>query len=394
MYARLLLVPLTLGCSQSFDPSTTDDPEKTDDTGVTTDTTDSEVTEDVSLSFRSPGEESTNPITLSVDVVGTVRRVEYFVGDLPVGESVESGNHFAVDYRSDVLGPVTFTARGFDGVGTEVASATHPTRITDLGGENLLGVWIDEREDTGSTHEELAARLGALGVKRVYVKVGLGTTSCSMWPDACDPAVPAAYHARGIEAWGWSTPEPDTPGGGAVGITYTSEAGYDGYVVVLGPDWNDNGAELEATLQVYAETVDENIRVGRAPSTYALHASPAASALEEGLRLDLVDTWTDAVLPLLLAEQLGAEATDDPAAAMATVVCAWRDAGVGIPVHPVLGTLDGLLTPLAVNDFIAGGGAQSSLWRIPDAKDPNGIWDTWSAVDWTVSGLSNSAECR
>jgi len=389
-----LLALFVMGCSQAFDPNKPGDPVGTDDTGGTTEPTDSDVTEAVTLSFTSPEAESSNPLTLEVEVTGTVRRVEYFVGDLPVGDSVEPASGFSVSYRSDVLGPVGFTARAFDGLGIELASASATTRVIDMGAENTLGVWIGEREDTGSTHEELAVRLGALGVKRVFVKVGHGSTTCSTWPDACDPAVPAAYHAQGIEAWAWTYPAPSNPAGGLVAVTYTAEAGYDAFVLQLGPEWSEEPAGLEEALEVYASNVESSVRLGRAPSTFQLYTAPEATGLEDGLRLDLLDDWSAGILPLLRAEQLGTEATEDPAGAISDVTCAWRDAGVDAPIFPVLATLEGVLTPLAVNDFIDVGGAQSSVWQVPEAKDPNGIWSTWSAVNWTAGGLANSAECR
>ncbi len=394
---HLRLIPtmmLLAACSEAF---VAKDPLIPGDSGTlpTTDSTptDTETHEPATIVFTSPGEEASSPVTLAVSTTGPVARVGYFLDSLPLVESTDGGTGFSATWRPEALGTLTLTARAYNSAGEEVGDDSTRTRVVDLAAENQLGVWLEDNEVAGYTHEELASRLQSLGVKRVYIQTGATGAGCDLYPDGCDKTVPAAYHDRGIQAFAFATPAPSGSANLATNVTYVADADYDGYVLQLTDQWGGQGTALASTLDAFRGVVDENIAIGRAPSNFPLYVAAGPTPVEIDLRLDVADAYVDGFMPLLLVEEMGADAIAAPEDALAAAVCEFASYGLTHPLHPVVGTVSGEVTPLGVNNFFDAGGAGSSVWRIPDSGDANDVWATWGKVDWTESTLPASATC-
>lgn len=389
----LVLAAFAAGCSDAFVAKGTVDPGATESEPTDTDPTGTTPTEEAAVGFLTPGEEAASPVTLSVSSTGPVVRVAYYLESLPLVESTDAGAGFAATWRPDELGELTLEARAYNAQGEQVASDSTRTRVIDLAPDNRLGVWLEDNEIAGFTHDELAQRLASLGVKRVFIQTAGFNTGCESYPDGCDRSVPAAYHARGIETYAFAVPIPGFTGTAATNVVYVADAGYDGYVIHLTDDWGGEGVELDGMLAAFRAQVDENISIGRAPSNFPLYLSGGSSPVEIDLRVDVADGYVDGFLPRVLVESLGSDAIANPDTTLADVVCAYTSLGATHPIHPTIGTETGEVTALGVNRFFAVGGAGSSIWRVPDAGDPNHIWDTWAKVDWTSATLPDAARC-
>ncbi len=391
----LLAATLFFGCSEDFAPT---DKIGLDDTAAgetgTTEETDTRVDEPASITFTSPGDEASGAVTLSVAVTGPVARVGYFLDALPLVESTDASTGYSAAWTPEDLGYTTLNARAYDAEGVEIASDSTRTRVIDVDPDNYLGVWLEDNEIAGYTHAEIAQRLASLGVKRVYIQTAGAGSGCETYPAACDDTVPEAYHSRGIQAFAFAVPPPGPNNSLMTNVTYVSDSDYDGYVILLADSWAGQNSSLATMAEGFRATVDENIAIGRAPSNFGLFiaAGPTPSALD--IRLEIADPFVDGFMPLLLVEQLGADAVADPGGTLSTAVCEYASLGLTRPVYPILGTETGEVTPLGVNNFFQVGGEQSSIWRIPDAGDVNDIWDTWGKVDWTDTTLPAGAACE
>lgn len=387
-------MPLLLSaCSQPFEVSDKvvgEDTATPVDTGTTPTT---ETAELPSLEFTSPEAMTASPATLSVTATGDVQQVSYWLDTLPLGESTDASTGFSVSWDASALGTQTLVARGYDAAGTEIADTELDTRVTVLERENRLGVWLESVDATGLTHEDLAATLAALGVKRVYIQVGEGNTSCEAFPEICDATIPAAYHALGIEAFAWSRPSENAPSSPANIITLASDIAYDGFVVFLDAGWGGQSQAMAEMGQAARTAVNTAIENRRAFPGWPLYVMATAAATAEELRVDLLDSYVDGYLPRVYVEQAGGDWLADPAAAVAATTCDYLAAGATQEIHPVVDSLTGTLDAAGINAFLGAAGAGGSLWAVPPSGDPSGILTLWTGIDWTAPDLPEHASC-
>lgn len=359
-----------------------------DDTGVT----------EASIVFTSPGAYVENPVTFSVAVAGPVHRVEYWQEDEAnndvafLGESTDSASGFPVQYEFGMLGDIKVEARGFDAAGAQLVDARVRFRVTDLNRGNHLGVWSEGLSGTGlESHAELAERLAAYGIKRLYLKVAEGSADCEIWPDNCDPAVPAAYHAEGIEVWAFGVARPRDPELQALALTLAADVGYDGYVIHLGADWSGQTDGLTYLLQAYRMEYDESVGADRVPDAWPLWVSVPGDAPATDFALDTLSAYVTGYLPRVYGAEGGVDVTTDPQGAIEAVRCAFRDAGVTLPMHVVGDSTTGALSATESDTFLATAGEEGSLWRVPDEADYANVWATWSEVNWAKVSFPGTA---
>lgn len=393
-WTPLLFLPL-LSCGKAFksegegpgfDTGNPDGPG--DDTGVT----------EASIVFTSPGSYVENPVTFSVAVAGPVYRVEYWQEDESnndialLGQSADSASGFAIEYEFATLGEIKVEARGFDAAGAQVVDARVRFRVTDLNRGNHLGVWSEGLSGTGlDSHAELAERLATHGIKRLYLKVAEGSADCDLWPDNCDPEVPAAYHAEGVEVWAYGVARPSDPEIQALALTLAADVGYDGYVIHLGADWSGQTDGLTYLLQAFRMEYDESIEADRVPDAWPLWVSVPGDAPSTDFALDTLSTYVTGYLPRVYGAEGGVDVTTDPQGAIEAVRCAFRDAGVTLPMHVVGDSTSGELSAAESDTFLTTAGEEGSLWKVPDETDRANVWATWSEVDWARVSFPGTA---
>ena len=118
-----------------------------------------------------------------------------------------------------------------------------------LSGAQGIGAWVWTIADEGGTHHALADKLKQYGFNRVYVKVANGP---NLWPEASEAAIPAAYHARGIQCYAWNYRLAGSYPGQAHAIALAQESGYDGFVLDIETGFDGSTHALTSLLQSYA----------------------------------------------------------------------------------------------------------------------------------------------
>lgn len=176
--------------------------------------------------------ECENPCTFRVETSNDIVKVKYLAEDKwEIGKSENKSNGFEIQYRFNTLGKRVIYAYGYNSK-TENAQPVCVDYREYLIKEpmgNKFGVWLWYIEGTGMTHAELAQRLSALGVKRIYIKVADGPADCVFnWPEGCDLDIPKTYKKYGIECWAWSYNYPGDEMNQADALYNAAYVGYDG----------------------------------------------------------------------------------------------------------------------------------------------------------------------
>jgi hypothetical protein len=57
--------------------------------------------------------------------------------------------------------------------------------------------------------------------------------------------------------------------------------------------------------------------------------------------------------------------------------------GATKPIHHIVSTETGDISPAQIEAFLAASGPETSVWRVPGGGTPTSIWDDWAAVDWS-----------
>lgn len=351
-----LLAPLAcllLGCPSAAPAPADDD--------------DSAPPEPPGLTFLTPGEAAANPVTFTVSAPEGVTSVRYLsqgVTTLGTSEDAEAG--FPLTWSFELLGTQTIEAWAFAG-DTFVDDATWTFEaLPDPREANDFGVWIEEVDSLGAPIDDVAERLAALGVSRVYVPIGEGLTDCVSTPALCDHALTDAFRDRGIAPYAWAVPALGEPMPQAELLFDIVPAGYHGLVLAVDARWGGLDADLDQLALSYVivrsqcDTSGEHL-AGEFPLWAAL-GSPDA------LAVGALDERWDGFMPILSGLEVAAS------------VCQLRDLGGLGPVHPVFeraslqdGGLQGALTAA---------GRRASLRWVPSADDAAG-WAALEAVPWS-----------
>ena len=62
--------------------------------------------------------------------------------------------------------------------------------------------------------------------------------------------------------------------------------------------------------------------------------------------------------------------------------CEYAALGATKPIHHIVSTEYGEITPDQIDAFVDAAGSEVSVWRVPGEGTPLSIWNDWSAVDW------------
>ena len=109
---------------------------------------------------------------------------------------------------------------------------------------NHFGAWIWKIDYTNLSHAQLADKLKALGVKRVYIKVSDGRHEANKFPELNNKHTVEIYKNRGLEVWAWSYNYPDNEAEQATVLTRAAKTGYAGYVLDLEIEFDARGKFL------------------------------------------------------------------------------------------------------------------------------------------------------
>lgn len=317
--------------------------------------------------------------------------------------------------------PGTYRIRATGGGGAGEATVT--VTSAPLQTPSRLGIWLWRLERIGvaASHAELAARLRAMGVRRIFLKVADGSleNSALIGLPVDDPAVAPAYRAQGLEVWAWSY---NYPGSAAYhrdqagALLNAARNGYDGYVLDLESEFEAAPpSQITDFAAAFAEARAEAVRQGLIPSAAALPLFcttfgnvgsdlPAAQRHPKGghftqAQLQALDARVDGWMPQTYLEAWNQ--VKAPAQSIAEGNRVYRACGLVKPIWHITQTEEGEAGAGDIEAFFtearkagATEGLNTSLWSIPAAGQtgPLGqrvdtqIWDTQRRIDWRLFG--------
>jgi len=367
----------TVSSLDSARPTETDTDTAPGDTADSADSTAAPVT--VTLVT---GDSCPNPCTFSARYTGDVDRLRYEADGWELG--TVDADEPSLTYTFTQTGDRDVRVVALDASGAELADDdTIVTVRAPEGPDDGLGVWLWYIEGVGMSHAALAERLASLGVKRIYVKVADGDADCDAWPELCDPSVPATYHAAGLEVWAWAYVYPGSTSAQSTGLTRAAQSGYDGYVLDIEVEFDGANSTLTAAAQAFDAARDAVVANGTVPAGWPLRDTTWGNPADHGMRVDILDTYMDAHMPQTYVEVWGDAYREDPARWVQAGTCEYRSLGATKPIHHVVSTEYGDMTPAQIDTFIQASGPETSIWRVPGGGTPTSIWDDWADVDWS-----------
>jgi hypothetical protein len=320
----------------------------------------------------------TNPCSFSARFTGAVATVRYDADGYELA-TVDATTP-DITYTFQQLGDRDVRVTALDATGAELASDHLVVTVTEID-DGARGAWLWYIEGVGMSHTELAERLVSLSIDRVYVKVADGSADCSAWPELCDTSVPAAYRAAGVEPWAWAYVYPGSATSQAGALGRAATTGYAGYVLDIEVEFDGQSATLTDTMEAFAEARADAVADGA--TGFGLRATTWGNPEDHGMRVDIIDRYVDAHMPQTYVEVWGASYMRDAADWVQVGTCEYRSLGATRPIHHIVSTETGDITPTQIEAFLGASGPETSVWRVPGDGTPTSIWDDWAAVDWS-----------
>ncbi|WP_269533224.1 hypothetical protein [Chitinimonas sp. BJYL2] len=373
----------------------------------------------VNLTFANPGIGASfvlnDVVTAQVNAAGNVARVDYYADSYFWGSSTDRASLFKISQPVTIAGSRVLYAKAYNASGTLLSTnslnftVTYPG--TSGGGQNKWGVWLFEFERVArmaTTHEQLAAKLRSMGVKRIYIKVADGTKSTLSngytFP-LFDARVPAAYKAQGIEPWAWAYNYPanrSSPSGQGETLYQAAKSGYVGFVSDIETEFETASvANQVAVFQAFSAARQRAINDGYATSAFKLYeTSFGYISYHSGVAISAIDPYVDGHMPQTYTVYWGSSAEADQAGQIAYVNQQYRNLGATKPIHHITsierhfdsnGTKHEMTVP-RLQTFMEYGGAEASIWVLPEAGDgtgeqdvPYSSWNLLTGINWTAN---------
>ena len=268
------------------------------------------------------------------------------------------------------------------------------TATPPAGAVNKYGAWLYYADGLGMTHTQIADKLKAQGVKRIYIKIADGASACSLFPDACLKSTTDIYRARGIEPWAWAYNRPNNTAAQADALFQAAKFGYVGFVSDVEVEFDGQTSTLEAmfqALQAARERAKTAGYIAGASSRFPIGATSWGNPQYHGMRVDLIDKYVDFHMPQTYLEVWGPTYMADPKRWVETTNCEYRNMGAVKPIWNIVSTEKGEITGAQLQTFMAAAGPNASIWRIPGGGTPTSIWDQWAGIDWNRNTFTESA---
>ena len=262
------------------------------------------------------------------------------------------------------------------------------------GATNKYGAWLYYAEQLGMTHTQIADKLKAQNVKRIYIKIADGTQACSLFPDACMKATTDIYRSRGIEPWAWAYNYPGNAATQADALYQAARYGYVGFVTDIEVEFDGATTTLETMMQAFKSARERAKTAGfiaGAATTFPIGATTWGNPRDHGMRVDLIDKYVDFHMPQTYLEVWGATYMADPKRWVEATNCEYRNMGASKPIWNIVSTEYDTITSAQLETFMRAAGPNASIWRIPGGGTPTAIWNDWAGIDWNRNDFTESA---
>ncbi len=260
----------------------------------------------------------------------------------------------------------------------EVASNNKPVVC------NKMGAWLWYLRMTKfKDHASLADSLASLGIKRIYIKVANGQIDLDKWPEIMDDKVPAAYAERGIEAWAWSYNYPGNEREQAKALYLAAKHGYKGFAIDIEAQYDGKAVAasklFNAFDQARKKAENENL-IGI--NSFPIYCTTWGNPRAHRFPIATINQYVDAFMPQTYVENWGNEHLVTLEATIDAVNIEYNQLGCTKPIHHIVSTEKGVMSPEQVNRFISYAGEETSVWPIPGTNTSTLLWGTWHNIDW------------
>jgi hypothetical protein len=271
-----------------------------------------------------------------------------------------------------------------------------PTRISAQGDCNKLGAWLWYIEISGfGTHAKLADSLRNIGVKRIYVKVSDGRPNPTVWPELLDKSVVATYASRGLEVWAWSYNYPGNEAEQATALRIAAETGYQGFVVDVETEFDNKPLALRSLFSAFGAQRDWVRSNLPGKSQFSLYCTTWGNPADHKYSIKDIDPFVDGYKPQTYVENWGGIYYTNMAYWIRYGTDEYKQLGATKPVHHIVSTEKGVITPEKINEFFQISGPESSIWVVPGQNTNMALWgNTWKKVNWRMNFCSDTEETQ
>ena len=330
--------------------------------------------------------------------VGSVRSATY--GNNCYEQNTSGTNNVYGNFSSDEVakceslngGSACYTNRWSADFYLRVASTVVPPNTTIT---NKYGAWLFYADGLGLTHTQIADKLKAQGVKRIYIKIADGSSACSLFPDACLKSTTDIYRSRGIEPWAWAYNRPDNYIAQADALYQAAKFGYVGFVTDIEIEFDGQTSALDSMFQAFQTARAQAKNAGYiagATSSFPIGATSWGNPQYHGMRVDIMDKYVDFHMPQTYVEVWGSSYMADPKKWIETTNCEYRSMGANKPIWNIVSSETGAITGAQLDAFMTAAGPNASIWRIPGGGTPTSIWNQWAQVNWNRATFTE-AQC-
>jgi len=259
---------------------------------------------------------------------------------------------------------------------------------------NKLGAWLWYIEISGfDTHQSLADSLKSLGVKRIYIKVADGRPNPAIWPELKDKNVVQAYASRGLEVWAWSYNYPGNEKEQAEALKTAAETGYQGFVVDVESEFDNKPQDLLRLFKEFSAQRDYVRTTIAGKDKFALYCTTWGNPGDHKYSFQDIDPYLDGYKPQTYIENWGGIYYTNAAYWIQYGTDEYKSLGATKPVHHIVSTEKGIITPEKIEEFFRISGPESSVWVVPGENTSFSLWDkTWKKINWRLNFCSSNME--
>ncbi len=258
---------------------------------------------------------------------------------------------------------------------------------------NKFGAWLWRIEQTGMTHQQVAERLKALNIKRIYLKVADGIPEFVKYDEIIDTAVVNTYHRMGLEVWGWSYNYLGRDAQQAEALYLAAKTGYDGYVLDVEHQFDGKVQEVENLFFAFNQARIRAQNEGYLKPEFKVYCTTWGNPERHRFAIDLIDKYVDAFLPQTYVEEWGEGYINNLSFWITEVEKEYRKLKATKPIHHIVSARTLKMDAEKINSFLQQAGPETSIWRIPGQGVPTSCWNTWEQVSWNYS-YCDKYECK
>lgn len=256
---------------------------------------------------------------------------------------------------------------------------------------NKLGAWLWYLELTKfKNYESLADTLKNLGIKRIYIKVANGKVDTLKWTELVDSSIPRIFEGRGIEAWAWSYNYPGNEKLQAEALYKAAKAGYKGYVIDVEAQFDRKPLAASKMFQAF-DAARERAKQDRwIDGKFMVYCTTWGNPKFHNFPISTINQYVDGFMPQTYIENWGGDHLVLLESSIDRVNEEYKSMGATKPVHHIVSTEKGTISPSEVNRFITYAGPETSVWPIPGTNTSLLLWHTWNNVEWDFDFCNDS----